>query len=159
MELGPEALTLTEDGQEHEVAVERLVGEDLEVMLVIDSSGSMTGVPIEATRAAARPVRLPPPVACASFIAPWHAHACRRASRCYGYAMRTTVTLESDVAAAVERLRQADDVGVSEAVNRLIRAGLLVREQPAPYVHETRDLGLKVDVSNIGEVLDLLDDA
>jgi len=73
--------------------------------------------------------------------------------------MRTTVTLESDVAAAVERIRQADDVGVSEAVNRLIRAGLLVREQPAPYVHETRDLGLRVDVSNIGEVLDLLDDA
>ena len=72
--------------------------------------------------------------------------------------MRTTVTLEADVAAAVERARREADVGVSEAVNRLIRAGLTVREQPAPYVHETHELGLKVDVANIGEVLDLLED-
>ena len=53
LEIGPEAFTLTEDGEEREVEVERLASEDLEVMLVIDSSGSMAGVPIEAARAAA----------------------------------------------------------------------------------------------------------
>ena len=53
VEIGPEAFTLTEDGQERDVEVERLASEDLEVMLVIDSSGSMAGVPIDAARAAA----------------------------------------------------------------------------------------------------------
>ena len=38
--------------------------------------------------------------------------------------MRTTVTLEKDAAAAVESLRRREGVGVSEAINRLIRAGL-----------------------------------
>ena len=72
--------------------------------------------------------------------------------------MRTTVTLETDVAAAVERSRREGDIGVSEAINRLIRAGLTRGEEPTPYVHETHDLGLKVDVANVGEVLDLLED-
>jgi hypothetical protein len=45
---------------------------------------------------------------------------------------------------------------VSEAINRLARAGLTAREERAPYVHRSFDLGLKVDVANVGEVLDLL---
>ena len=53
VEIGPEAFTLTEDGEERDVEVERLASEDLEVMLVIDSSGSMAGVPIAAARDAA----------------------------------------------------------------------------------------------------------
>ena len=53
LDIGPEAFTLTEDGEERAVEVERLASEDLEVMLVIDSSGSMAGVPIEAAQAAA----------------------------------------------------------------------------------------------------------
>ena len=72
--------------------------------------------------------------------------------------MRTTVTLEADVAAAVEQARREGDIGVSQAINRLLRAGLTLREQPAPYVHEIHELGLKVDVANIGEVLELLKD-
>src|SRR3954447_3348982 len=39
-------------------------------------------------------------------------------------AMRTTVTLANDVAAAVERLRRERSIGVSEAVNELVRNGL-----------------------------------
>ncbi|MBA3619319.1 MAG: ribbon-helix-helix protein, CopG family [Acidothermales bacterium] len=71
--------------------------------------------------------------------------------------MRTTVTLDDDVAAAVEAMRQQSGTGVSDAVNRLIRAGL-ARKRPSKLCrHQTRDLGLKIDVANIGEVLDLLD--
>ena len=52
-DVGPDAFTVTENGEPREVEVDRLASEDLEVMLVIDSSGSMEGVPIEAARAAA----------------------------------------------------------------------------------------------------------
>lgn len=72
--------------------------------------------------------------------------------------MRTTVSLADDVAAAVEQLRQSEGIGVSEAVNRLVRQG---QARPAPasqYVHQSYDIGLKMDVTNIGEVLALLDE-
>jgi hypothetical protein len=72
--------------------------------------------------------------------------------------MRTTVTLDDDVAAAVEALRRQDGIGVSEVVNRLIRAGLVRQPVREPYRHHTSDIGLKIDVSNIGEVLELLDE-
>lgn len=72
--------------------------------------------------------------------------------------MRTTFTLEPDVAAEVERLRQQEGIGLSEAVNRLIRAGLARREPPRRYEHRTADLGIKIDVTDIGDVLDLLDE-
>lgn len=68
------------------------------------------------------------------------------------------MTLADDVAAAIERLRRDESIGVSEAVNRLVRAGLTAHEERAPYVHRSHDLGLKVDVANVGEVLDLLED-
>ena len=72
--------------------------------------------------------------------------------------MRTTFTLADDVAAEVEDLRRREGIGVSEAVNRLIRNGM-VRSEPRPvYVNPSVDLGLKVDITNIGDVLDLLDD-
>lgn len=71
--------------------------------------------------------------------------------------MRTTVTLDDDVAAAVETVRRESGAGVSDAVNRLIRAGLARKSPGKPYRHRSHDLGLKVDVANIGEVLELLD--
>jgi len=73
--------------------------------------------------------------------------------------MRTTLTLDDDVAAAVQRLRQQEGVGMAEAVNRLIRTGLATRTQRRKYQHRTADVGIKVDVSNIGEILELLDEA
>ena len=73
--------------------------------------------------------------------------------------MRTTITLEADAAAAVDKLRRAETIGTSEAVNRLIRDGLRSKHPRKPYVHRTANLGLRVDVSNIGEVLELLDEA
>jgi metal-responsive CopG/Arc/MetJ family transcriptional regulator len=72
--------------------------------------------------------------------------------------MRTTVTLDEDVAAAVEGLRRQEGTGVSEAINRLIRTGLVRRPTREVYRHRTSDIGLKIDVTNIGEVLDLLDE-
>jgi len=72
--------------------------------------------------------------------------------------MRTTFTLADDVAAEVEKLRRAEGVGISEAVNRLIRRGLARPARHQRYVHQATDIGLKVDVTDIGSVLDLLDD-
>lgn len=72
--------------------------------------------------------------------------------------MRTTLTLDDDVAAAVEDLRRAEGIGRSEAVNRLVRKGLITRDAPVPYQHLPSDMGpFKVDISNIGAVIELLD--
>lgn len=71
--------------------------------------------------------------------------------------MRTTVTLSDDVATAVQRLRKDEGVGVSEALNRLARAGLTVRGDRPRFRQRTATLGLKVDVNNIAEALELLE--
>lgn len=71
--------------------------------------------------------------------------------------MRTTFTLDDDVAAAIEALRREEGIGPSEAVNRLIRRSLAVRPDPSPYDHRTASMGARVDVADIGAVLDLLD--
>lgn len=74
--------------------------------------------------------------------------------------MRTTIRLDDDIAAAAERIRRQENVGLSEAVNRLARAGLRA-EQPArrPFRQRESKLGLRVDVSNVAEALELLDGA
>jgi metal-responsive CopG/Arc/MetJ family transcriptional regulator len=71
--------------------------------------------------------------------------------------MRTTVNLDDDVASEVDRLRRERGLGVSAAVNELARAGLKVRSE-YHYEHPTRDMGALVDLSNVADVLDLLDD-
>jgi Arc/MetJ family transcription regulator len=73
--------------------------------------------------------------------------------------MRTTLTLDDDVAAEVERLRREEGIGVSEAVNRLVRMALATPPSRKPYEHRSTDLGIKVDVTNIGDVLELLDES
>lgn len=72
--------------------------------------------------------------------------------------MRTTVTLADDVAAAVEQFKRSEGIGVSEAINRLVREGLAKPYTPSQYVHQSYDMGMKVDVTNIGEVIGLLDE-
>ncbi|WP_326548660.1 CopG family transcriptional regulator [Mycolicibacterium sp. ND9-15] len=73
--------------------------------------------------------------------------------------MRTTVVIDSDVAAEIERLRR-EGMGLSEALNLLARRGMSrsPASKPAKYRHRTSRIGLKVDVTNIADVLDLLDD-
>ena len=73
--------------------------------------------------------------------------------------MRTTVTLAADVAAVVEEMRRAEGIGVSEAVNRLVRDGLAKPARAARHDHLSHELGQRVDVTDIGEVLSQLDEA
>lgn len=71
--------------------------------------------------------------------------------------MRTTITLADDVAAALEKVRRERDLGLSEAVNDLIRAGLTTEREPHVFRQVSHDMGMKIDVSNIGEVLETLE--
>lgn len=71
--------------------------------------------------------------------------------------MRTTVTLAPDVAAAVERVRRERGVGVSEAVNELVRTGLRVKPSSKAFQQRTFKSGLKVDVTNVAEALEILE--
>jgi len=71
--------------------------------------------------------------------------------------MRTTVDFADDTAAAVNETRRELGVGVSEAVNELIRRGLMPRDEAPPFRQRTRRLGLKVDVSNVASALEDLD--
>ncbi len=69
------------------------------------------------------------------------------------------MVIDSDVASEIERLRR-DGMGLSEALNLLARRGMS-REpssKTVEYKHRTSRIGLKVDVTNTAEVLDLLDD-
>ncbi len=71
--------------------------------------------------------------------------------------MRTTISLDDDVAAAVDRLIREQSLGRSEAVNQLIRAGLHVARKPKRFRQRTHPMGLRIDVRNVAEALDLLD--
>ncbi|MGL5818796.1 MAG: CopG family transcriptional regulator [Phycicoccus sp.] len=72
--------------------------------------------------------------------------------------MRTTVNIETDVARAVEQYRRQHRVGLSEAVNQLVRDGIRATHDDYVYVHPTRDMGARVDLTNVAEVLELLDE-
>jgi len=73
--------------------------------------------------------------------------------------MRTTITLADDVAAGVEKIRRERDLGLSEAVNDLIRAGLADRGD-RPFVNfPTYDMGMRIDVSNVGEAIEAIERA
>ena len=71
--------------------------------------------------------------------------------------MRTTVEFDDDTRAAIEQLRRQEGLGVSEAVNELIRRGLVPRPEGAKFEQQTMRLGLKIDVSNVAEALDVLE--
>ncbi|CAN5179387.1 hypothetical protein BH20VER2_BH20VER2_18070 [soil metagenome] len=46
--------------------------------------------------------------------------------------MRTTLTIDPDVAAGLERLRKAERLSFKEAVNNVLRRGLQAGARPAP---------------------------
>jgi hypothetical protein len=71
--------------------------------------------------------------------------------------MRTTVEFDEDTATAIADLRRELGIGVSEAVNELIRRGLLPRLQSRPFRQGTRRLGLRIDVSDVAGALEVLD--
>lgn len=65
--------------------------------------------------------------------------------------------LEADVALAVARRCEERGVATSEVVHELIRLGLMHRPPSSPFVLTTFRLGLRVDVANVAEALDLVE--
>jgi hypothetical protein len=72
--------------------------------------------------------------------------------------MRTTVNLDDDVAAAVEKIRKERGVGVSAALNELARQGLAQGGIPRPrFSQQTSSGGARIDLTDVADALDLLD--
>jgi Arc/MetJ family transcription regulator len=71
--------------------------------------------------------------------------------------MRTTITLDDDVAAEVGRVRRESGVGLSEAVNRLIRVGMARPSERVVFRQPPRDMRQRLDVRSIDGVFELLD--
>lgn len=71
--------------------------------------------------------------------------------------MRTTVQFDKDTTAAISQFRRETGLGVSEAVNHLVRRGLMNFPEAVPFRQPTYPLGLKIDVSNVAEALDQLE--
>jgi hypothetical protein len=72
--------------------------------------------------------------------------------------MRTTLTLDDDVAVQIERLRRARDVSLKELVNDALRRGL--REMSAPpkkrKPFRTRSFNMGkplIDIDNVAEAI------
>jgi hypothetical protein len=72
--------------------------------------------------------------------------------------MRTTIDLADDVIAAVEKLRRERGLGLSQAVNDLVRAGLLPREPRPPFRQKAYDLGpARIDYANVAEAIEQIE--
>lgn len=73
--------------------------------------------------------------------------------------VRTTVTLDEDVAKRLERARRERNLNFKAALNEALRAGLPALESPERPARETRgtiavDLGRQlVDIDNIADAL------
>ena len=75
--------------------------------------------------------------------------------------MRTTVTLEPDLAARLRQLSHERNISFKEAINSTLRAGLSAETRtPAPYQEQTRALGLLpgVDLSKALQLAAALED-
>lgn len=75
--------------------------------------------------------------------------------------MRTTLTLDDDVAALLEKEMAANGTSLKATVNHLIKLGLAMQSSlaPAPFRVEPLSLGLPPGMSydNVQELLDQLD--
>lgn len=71
--------------------------------------------------------------------------------------MRTTVTFEPDTAAAIEQLRRERGVGVSAAVNELLRRGMARPPGRARFVQRTSRGHARMDLTDVAEALETLD--
>lgn len=75
----------------------------------------------------------------------------------YSRCMRTTIRLDPEVAAAAERLRRERHIGLGEAINELARAGLTRKQEVTRFRQRSASIGLKIDVTDIADTLELLD--
>jgi hypothetical protein len=71
--------------------------------------------------------------------------------------MRTTVTFDDDVAAAIDEIRRERHLGLSEAVNELVRAGLTAPRRRSVFRQRTAEMGARIDVSNVAEALEVIE--
>lgn len=67
------------------------------------------------------------------------------------------MTLDDDVAAAVESLQKERSIGKSQAINDLIRAGLNHKPTRKPFKQRSEPIGLLIDVNNVAEALEYLE--
>lgn len=73
--------------------------------------------------------------------------------------MRLTIRLDDEVYAAAKRAASARGISLGQAVNELARDGLRHPSEATEFTQKTYSMGMKVDCTNIGEVLDILDAA
>jgi hypothetical protein len=71
--------------------------------------------------------------------------------------MRTTVTLDPDVAARLKEFARARGVSFKEALNSAVRAGLAAGRAAQPYRTPSRALGLRAGL-DLDKALRLADD-
>lgn len=75
--------------------------------------------------------------------------------------MRTTLTLDDDVAAELRRIQARSGSSWRDVVNEVVRAGLVARERRADPVRPQRTRGVRLgrpavgDISNVHETLSL----
>ena len=69
--------------------------------------------------------------------------------------MRTTLTIDEDLAVQIERIRRSEKVGLKEIVNRLLRLGLNGLSQPPPRRKAVRTRSVRLGRSLIGSVDDV----
>lgn len=66
---------------------------------------------------------------------------------------------DPDTARGIEALRRERGLGKSEAVNELIRRGLVAQSARPPFRQRTASLGVSVDVSSVADALEVLNGA
>jgi hypothetical protein len=76
--------------------------------------------------------------------------------------MRTTLTLDDDVAVQIERLRRERDANLKDVINDILRRGLQdIASSPKkrkPFRTKTFNMGVPlIDIDNTAEGLDYLD--
>jgi hypothetical protein len=77
--------------------------------------------------------------------------------------MRTTLTIDDDVAAMLERLRREREISLKDLINEALRRGLLDMHAPVkrrkPYRTPSVDLGTPriPNIDNVAEVLAVIE--
>ena len=72
--------------------------------------------------------------------------------------MRTTLTLDDDVAVQIERLRKERDLNLKDVVNEALRRGLRDLQKPPaerkPFRTKTYNMGRPlIDIDNVAEAI------
>ncbi|GAB3080442.1 hypothetical protein [Corynebacterium aquatimens] len=71
--------------------------------------------------------------------------------------MRLTVRLDPEIYVAAKELAAEEKISTGEAVNEIARRGLAARPVRKKFTMPTKKVGMKIDCTNVVEVLDYLD--